>query len=122
MIQGHDTSPLPPPKSVDGFGSTAWSLVLAASRNDDGGPALNRLCRKYWKPVYTYARRSGLPAPDAEDVTQDFFAYLLERSWLKQVNPARGSFRAFLLTLFRNFLANHRRRQRAFKRSGDKPD
>src|SRR2546430_6919139 len=110
MTQGHDTSSSPASESVDGFGSTAWSLVLAASRNDDGGPALDRLCRKYWKPVYTFARRSGMPAVDAEDVTQDFFAYLLERGWLKQAAPERGSFRAFLLTLFRNFHANHRRR------------
>jgi RNA polymerase sigma-70 factor (ECF subfamily) len=122
MTVGEHTFRSEPPESADGFGSTAWSLVLAASRSDNDGPALNRLCRKYWKPVYTYARRSGLPAADAEDVTQDFFAYFLERSWLKQANPERGSFRAFLLTLFRNFLANHRRRQRALKRNGSEPD
>lgn len=121
MTPGEHTSPLAA-DTAGGFGSTAWSLVLAASRNDDGGPALDRLCRKYWKPVYTFARRSGLPVADAEDATQDFFAYLLERSWLKHVDPERGSFRAFLLTLFKNFLANQRRRQRALKRGGLEAD
>src|SRR5882724_2656278 len=108
----HSSRPLPV-QSVDGFGSTAWSLVLNAAKEDFGGEALDRLCRKYWKPIYTFARRSGLSAADAEDITQDFFAYLLERSWIKQADPLQGSFRAFLLTLYRNFSANHRRRQGA---------
>ena len=111
-----------PASSADGFGSTAWSLVLDAAREDFGGGALDRLCRKYWKPIYAFARRSGLSAADGEDLTQDFFAYLLERSWLKQADPRQGSFRAFLLTLFRNFSANYRRRQGALKRRGSQPD
>ncbi len=121
MTLGSHTPTLPASETADGFGSTAWSLVLAASRNDDGGPALDRLCRKYWQPVYAFSRRSGLPPSDAEDVTQEFFAFLLQRGWLKQADPQRGSFRAFLLTLFRNFLANHRRRERAQKRNGGDP-
>lgn len=113
---GELTDP-PQPPSADGFGSTAWSLVLAA-QNQSNEPALDRLCQKYWKPIYAFARRSGLAPADAEDAVQDFFAYLLQRSWIQQADPERGSFRAFLLTLFRNFIANHRRRERALKRGG----
>ena len=103
---------------ADGFASTSWSIVLAAARDSMGGEALDRLCRRYWKPVYTFARRSGLLRWDAEDATQDFFSYLLAREWLKQADPERGSFRAFLFTLLRNFLANRRRRDHAQKRGG----
>lgn len=102
--------------SSDGFGNTAWSLVLAASKPDDGGQALERLCRKHWRPIYVFVRGSGVAAADAEDVTQDFFLYLLRKEWIQQANPARGSFRAYLLTLLKNFLANHRRRDQAEKR------
>lgn len=118
MTTGENIQPTPPHVTADGFGSTAWSLVLAASKDDMSGPSLDRLCRRYWKPIYTFARRSGMAPSDAEDVTQEFFAYLLERSWLKQADPQRGSFRAFLLTLFQNFKMNYQRRERALKRGG----
>lgn len=106
---------------ADGFGSTAWSIVLAAAQDSQGGEALDRLCRRYWRPAYTYARRSGLDRCDAEDATQDFFSHLFEGEWLKQADPDRGSFRAFLLTLMRNFLSNRRRHDQAQKRGGTKP-
>lgn len=109
------------PEPVDGFGSTAWSVILAAAQ-EDGAAALDRLCRKYWKPVYTFARRRGLAPWDAEDATQDFFRYLLSREWLKRADPQRGSFRAYLLTLLRNFLANRRRTEHALKRGGPARD
>src|SRR6185295_2185859 len=83
---------------TEGFGSTAWSVVLAAAKDSDGGAALDRLCRRYWRPAYTFARRSGLDRCDAEDATQDFFSHLFAGDWLKQADPDRGSFRAFLLT------------------------
>jgi hypothetical protein len=104
------------PIQADGFGSTRWSLILSAKRNDDGGSALNRLCRSYWKPVYVFARLDGLAPEDAEDATQEFFAFLLERSWLQQADPARGSFRGFVKALLRNFLSNRRRNASAQKR------
>ena len=105
----------------DGFASTAWSIVLAAAQDENGGAALDRLCRRYWKPAYIYARRSGLSRHDAEDATQDFFNYLLAGQWLKQADPDRGSFRAYLLTLMRNFLSNRRRHDHAQKRGGANP-
>ena len=116
--QASDAQPSPGTASADGFGSTAWSIVLAAAEDATGGAALDRLCRRYWRPAYTFARRSGLPRWDAEDATQDFFGHLLAGDWLKQADPNRGSFRAFLLTLLRNFLANRRRHEQAQKRGG----
>jgi len=101
-----------------GFATTQWSLVLSATRDEDSGAALDRLCRRYWKPIYVFLRRSGLAAADAEDATQDFFAYLLDRSWLKEAGPERGRFRGFLLALLRNFMANRRRVETAQKRGG----
>lgn len=103
---------------ANGFASTNWSLVLSAARNEDGGEALDRLCRRYWKAIYIYARRGGLSPADAEDATQDFFVYILERSWLKQADEKRGSFRGFLFALLRNFLGNRRRHETAQKRGG----
>jgi RNA polymerase sigma-70 factor (ECF subfamily) len=105
----------------NGFGSTAWSIVLAAAQDSGGGVALDRLCRRYWRPAYTYARRTGLPRWDAEDATQDFFSHLFAGEWLKQADPTRGSFRAYLLTLMRNFLSNRRRHDHAQKRGGVTP-
>jgi RNA polymerase sigma-70 factor (ECF subfamily) len=92
--------------------------VLAAAQDAGGGPALDRLCRRYWRPAYTFARQSGLPRCDAEDATQDFFGHLFAGDWLKKADPDRGSFRAFLLTLMRNFLSNRRRHDHAQKRGG----
>jgi DNA-directed RNA polymerase specialized sigma24 family protein len=107
-----------PANGQSGFQSTAWSLVLAAAQDVEGRDALDRLCRRYWRPAYTYARRTGLTRCDAEDATQAFFSFLLAREWLKQAHPERGGFRAFLLTLLRNFLLNRWRHDHAQKRGG----
>jgi DNA-directed RNA polymerase specialized sigma24 family protein len=116
-MNGKETFPLPGVTS-DGFSSTTWSLVLAAGRGEDGGNALERLCRKHWRPIYVFARRSGLSPADSEDATQEFFIEFLGRDWLKNVGPSRGRFRAYLLTLLRHFLSNRRRVTRAAKRGG----
>lgn len=116
--QAKDKSCPPATDAGDGFGSTAWSIVLAAAGDEAAGPALDRLCRRYLRPAYAYTRRSGLPPPDAEDATQDFFRHLLATEWLKEADAARGSFRAYLLTRLRNFLSNRRRHEHAQKRGG----
>jgi DNA-directed RNA polymerase specialized sigma24 family protein len=103
----------PPP---DGFASTEWSLVLAAST--EGGPALDRLCRAYWRPVYVYVRATGIAQHEAEDATQEFFAEMLRREWLRLVDRERGSFRGFLRSSVRLFLNNRRRRAGRQKRGG----
>ena len=83
-------------------GRTQWRL----SR---GSAGLETLCRTYWYPIYAFIRRWGHPACDAEDLTQEFFTRLLARNDLASVDPARGKFRTFLLTVCRNFLLNRRK-------------
>jgi DNA-directed RNA polymerase specialized sigma24 family protein len=99
------------------LGSTEWSLVLAAGREGDGSEALNNLCAKYWRPMYVHIRRSGISSADAEDVTQGFFVFLLEKGWISEADPNRGSFRAFLRTILNHYLANLQRVRRADKRT-----
>jgi RNA polymerase sigma-70 factor (ECF subfamily) len=102
------------------FVTTRWSAVVAAG----GAPsparqaALEDLARAYWYPLYAYARRRGLSCEDSADRAQGMFALLLERQDLARVDPARGRFRAFLLTAFQHFLANERERAAAQKRGG----
>lgn len=116
MPTSHPTTPPAHADAPDGFASTEWSLVLAAAENSE--PALDRLCRAYWRPVYVFARASGIDRHEAEDVTQEFFADMLRRDWLKRADPERGSFRAFLRNHLRFFLGNHRRVEHAQKRGG----
>lgn len=105
-----------PSATSSGFGSTVWTLILQASQDAPDGADLNRLCQKYWRPVYVFVRRSGYSPADAEDATQEFFRHFLQREWIKQADPGRGRFRGFLHALLRNFLANYRRTAGAQKR------
>jgi RNA polymerase sigma factor (sigma-70 family) len=102
------------------FGTTRWSLVFAAGGRT--GPrsdaALATLCESYWHPVYDYLRRTGHNMDDAQDLTQAFFARLLEKHWLDAATPERGRFRSFLLASVKHFVANERDRERALKRGG----
>ena len=101
------------------FSATRWSVVLAAA--GDAQDALATLCRAYWYPLYAFLRRQGLSTHDAEDVTQGFFAHLLERDALAKVDRAKGRFRTFLLASLKHFLAGERDRANAQKRGGGKP-
>jgi len=100
------------------FATTHWSVVLNAgdSRGDEHARALESLCRDYWYPLYAYIRRSGRSPHDAQDLTQSFFAYLLEKRLLTKADPERGRFRSFLLGSLKNFMANEWRRLNAEKR------
>lgn len=98
------------------FPSTLWSLVLSASGG--AGEAMEQLARRYTGPVYAFIRSSGRRREDAEDLTQDFFAHILETRVLEKADPARGRFRSFLLAAVRNFLANEHDRRTAQKRGG----
>jgi RNA polymerase sigma-70 factor (ECF subfamily) len=101
------------------FASTRWSLVQAAAQR--GSPAsdeaLAALCQTYWYPLYAYARRVTDP-DSALDLTQEFFARLLEKDYLLQADRERGRFRSFLLTAFKHFLSKEWERGRAQKRGG----
>ena len=100
------------------FPPTHWSLVLTAGRNDTARAqvALSQLCQTYWFPLYAHARRRGYNPHDAEDLTQEFFARLLERQALAAADPHRGRFRSFLLAAMNNFLASEWEKARAKKR------
>lgn len=100
------------------FVTTQWSAVLSAGRNDTthAGDALARLCQAYWFPLYAYARRRGFSPHDAQDLTQGFFARLLEKQSLAAADPARGRFRSFLLTAMNHFITDEWHHARAQKR------
>ena len=104
------------------FATTLWTVVLRAGGPTSNGSAaaLEQLCRTYWYPLYSFARRTGLPAHDAEDLTQAFFAFLLEKDAIARADRERGRFRSFLLSAFKNFHANERAHQAAAKRGGGK--
>jgi RNA polymerase sigma-70 factor (ECF subfamily) len=102
------------------FATTQWTVVLRAGGENSlaADEALERLCRAYWYPLYVFIRRSGSTQHDAEDLTQGFFARLLEKGYLSGLNRNRGKFRSFLLAAFQHFAANQRREARAQKRGG----
>lgn len=105
------------PRPVAGFAPTQWSVVLAARRDGtDRREALEKLCRVYWPPVYGYLRRHGHAPADAEDLTQAFFARLLESDFLDRPDPAKGRFRGYLIGALRHFLSSHYERAGAQKR------
>jgi RNA polymerase sigma-70 factor (ECF subfamily) len=109
-------------RRVELFQTTHWSVVLLAGRRVSGGSAaaLEELCRAYWYPLYSYIRRRGYGVPEAQDLTQEFFARMLSKDWLAQAEPARGRFRSFLLASLNHFLANEWRRAQCQKRGGEK--
>lgn len=98
------------------FLTTHWSLVLGAAQNDLA--ALDWLCGRYWYPVYAFVRRAGHDLHTAEDYTQGFFHFLIERQALHRVDREQGRFRTFMLTVLTNFLHNERDRQATEKRGG----
>lgn len=102
------------------FATTQWSLVLAAGQRGSAGAedALARLCSSYWYPVFAFVRRQGYPSHEAQDLTQGFFARLIEKGDLRAADRSRGRFRSFLLTNCQYFLANERDRAQALKRGG----
>lgn len=101
------------------FATTHWSIVLRAGKNSDSATAaLQTLCERYWYPLYAYVRRRGFASPEAQDLTQEFFARLLEKNSLAAASPERGKFRAFLLTSLKNFLTNEWEKGHAAKRGG----
>jgi RNA polymerase sigma-70 factor (ECF subfamily) len=107
-----------------GFAATRWTLVLAAAGEKSGAHrrrALEELAQVYWFPLYAYIRRQGHQAPQAEDLTQDFFTRLLEKKSLAAADPEKGKFRSFLLASLKNFLTNEWDKSVALKRGGGRP-
>jgi RNA polymerase sigma-70 factor (ECF subfamily) len=108
------------PAKAEMFSTTHWSVVLAIGQDlrPTRQAAAETLCCTYWYPLYAYIRRQGYRVEDAEDLTQGFFARLLEKSYLAQVDRQKGRFRSFLLACLRHFLADQRDFDRAVKRGG----
>ncbi len=102
------------------FVTTRWSVVLTAGHSDTAHAlvALEKLCRAYWYPLYAYVRRRGQSPEDAKDLTQEFFARLLERNWVGRADQQKGRFRSFLLSAMNHFLADEWDKARAQKRGG----
>ncbi|MCL2648935.1 MAG: hypothetical protein FWD61_18375 [Phycisphaerales bacterium] len=106
------------------FSPTQWTVILAAV-NAEGvetesraRAALEKLAKTYWYPLYAFIRRRGIPATEAEDLTQAFFARLLEKGTLTTVDREKGKFRSFLLASVTNFLANESDKAQTLKRGG----
>ena len=107
----------------DLFETTRWNQVVDAQGSDQprAREALAALCQSYWYPIYAYIRRRGHGPDDTEDLTQSFFAELLQSGALAGVHPSKGKFRAFLLACCRHFLSHQRDHRRALKRGGGRP-
>jgi len=119
MIQPGESG-LPAPSSQAWFATTHWSVVLAAGQSTDtqASVALEQLCRTYSYPLYAFVRRQGYGPHDAQDLTQGFFARLLEKDYLADVDRRKGKFRSFLLAAIKHFLADERDRAKTQKRGG----
>jgi RNA polymerase sigma-70 factor (ECF subfamily) len=117
MPPSEETSAAP---VVQPFATTHWSVVLQAAETDSphAADALARLCRAYWYPLYAHVRRQGHGVEDAQDLTQEFFARLLERKHLRLADRNRGRFRTFLLTSLKHFLINEWKQVNRQKRGG----
>jgi RNA polymerase sigma factor (sigma-70 family) len=99
------------------FTTTHWSVVLEAQGDSPAArEALEKLCRTYWRPVYGFIRRQGAGSEEAEDLTQSFFALLLQRRDFDAVRREKGRLRSYLLTSLKHFLASEQRRAMTAKR------
>jgi len=105
------------------FTTTHWSVVLQAGQGDSpqADEALQALCRSYWYPLYAYTRRTGHGPHDAQDLTQAFFARLLQKNYLRVADRNRGRFRTFLLTSLKRFLINEWKEANRQKRGSGQP-
>lgn len=102
------------------FATTSWTKVLAAREapSTEGRQALEALCRVYWYPLYVFVRRQGHDADESRDLTQAYFAELLEKGYLEDYDPARGRFRVFLKASVKHFLSKQREKAQSWKRGG----
>ena len=99
------------------FTTTQWSVVREAQgESPEAQQALEKLCRVYWRPIYSFVRRQGIGPEEAEDLTQGFFVSLLEHKNLNAVRKEKGRLRSYLLGALKYFLGDERRRAMAIKR------
>jgi RNA polymerase sigma factor (sigma-70 family) len=122
-MAAHDSKGERLPTHRDRFATTHWSLVVSAAGHRDGhspeaSRALATLCENYWFPLYAFVRHAGYSAEDSQDLTQEFFARLLARSFFASADRQKGKFRSFLLGALKHFLADEWDRAHAQKRGG----
>ena len=109
----------PASASPAAFTTTHWSVVLQAQGESLAAQeALENLCRTYWRPIYGFVRREGARPEEAKDITQGFFALILERKDFSSVRQEKGRLRSFLLAALKHFMANERRDAATLKRGG----
>src|SRR6266704_4360067 len=113
---------LSPTTRDSSFASTRWTVVRQAADSQTASQhalcALSQSCQIYWRPVYVFLRRQGIAQHDAQDLTQAFFADLVESRAYTRADPMKGRFRSFLLGTLKHFVAHARDRDRAQKRGG----
>src|SRR5688500_12073626 len=111
---------LPFPEKLQLFSTTHWTVVVAAGQAPslEADAALAQLCRTYWYPLYAFVRRKGHNPQEAQDLTQAFFARLLEKNYVAQADRDRGRFRTYLLTALTHFLADEWDKAHRMKRGG----
>jgi RNA polymerase sigma factor (sigma-70 family) len=111
---------LPFPEKLQLFSTTHWTVVVAAGQGPslEADAALAQLCRTYWYPLYAFVRRKGHNPEEAQDLTQAFFARLLEKNYVAQADRDRGRFRTYLLTALTHFLADEWDKAHRMKRGG----
>jgi RNA polymerase sigma-70 factor (ECF subfamily) len=102
------------------FATTSWTQVLAArdAPSSESRQALEGLCKTYWYPLYAFVRRQGHGPEESRDLTQGYFAQLLEKGYLEDFDPSLGRFRVFLKASVKNFLSKERDKAHALKRGG----
>lgn len=107
---------------ADPFAATQWSVIVAAGKTQTepeiASAALAQLCQTYWPPLYTFVRSRGYSVHDAQDLTQGFFAHLVENKIHLRADREQGKFRSFLLASLKNFLSHAREHEQALKRGG----
>jgi RNA polymerase sigma-70 factor (ECF subfamily) len=120
MAEFDQTDGAGPARSVS-FPTTHWSVVLAAGQqpSPQADAALEKLCRAYWYPLDAYIRRRGYSPEDAQDLTQEFFARLLQKNYPAQADRTKGKFRSFLLLRLNHFLADEYDKAMTQKRGGE---
>jgi DNA-directed RNA polymerase specialized sigma24 family protein len=126
LVKSVKTAPVPPRREAESrdelFASTRWTIVLAAGDSATASAhalsALSELCQIYWRPLYAFLRKQGYGSEDAQDLTQGFFAHLIETRAYARADREKGRFRSFLLGALKHFIADARDRGQALKRGG----
>jgi RNA polymerase sigma-70 factor (ECF subfamily) len=109
-----------PKRARGAFATTRWTTVNAARQTSQSqaANALAELCESYWPPLYAFLRRQGYRPEEAQDLTQGFFARLLETALIRTADPERGRFRSFLLTALKRYVINEHERSATARRGG----